>query len=469
MKYLLFVFFLILIIPSVSAWDWSGYESREIFNITNGCFGCVVNVNTSWNQSDRWVNTTDNKELAHWHDEKNTSFVYINLTANGTYNISKYVSKANTNASRSDGNTTFSFFDNFSVPNDLHQWDYVGSVSTNPQGHATVLGNNNWNQNGMKTKRGFARPIIIEFDENVSSNLVDVQYGYNTDYQANTGINFYKNGGSIEYYDYLGESAGPTRTYDTNWDLDTILVNDSLGYLWKINKTNRASYNTGTQTNFNIGITMYTGAKNFTWDNVRAYNYSSKNSTINYNRTEYAPAAPIPAASIPLPVSNCGINIIVNNTNLAPTVHPEMPGTGERTTGTLYWANESTIELFVFSHGVAVNDTAEIHLSINGTLVADTSGRPLGAAEQSNKTIIAMIPKGANYSVVFLNTHHYEWREYKLDLDISGCNYPDNNNSLNSVIQGISIGIAFLFGLIVAVVICKKCLEDHVKKYHKGK
>lgn len=106
------------------------------------------------------------------------------------------------------------------------------------------------------------------------------------------------------------------------------------------------------------------------------------------------------------------LEIVVNNTNLAPSVAGHPPGTGERVNGVTYWANDSPIEVFVFAHASTPGATAEIHLFINGTKVADTSGRPLGAAEESNKTIIAMIPKGANYSFEFNNAHHYEWREY---------------------------------------------------------
>ena len=51
--------------------------------------------------------------------------------------------------------------------------------------------------------------------------------------------------------------------------------------------------------------------------------------------------------------------IAVNNTNLAPTVAGHPPGTGERVSGTTYWANNSPIEIFVFAHAQAVGDNAE--------------------------------------------------------------------------------------------------------------
>jgi len=111
--------------------------------------------------------------------------------------------------------------------------------------------------------------------------------------------------------------------------------------------------------------------------------------------------------------------IEINNTNLAPTVAGEMNGTGERVAGTTYYANETPIELFVWGHAQSVGATAELHLFINGTKVADTSGRPIGVAEQSNKTITAIIPRYASYMIEATNTHHYEWREYRI---ISGQN-----------------------------------------------
>lgn len=131
------------------------------------------------------------------------------------------------------------------------------------------------------------------------------------------------------------------------------------------------------------------------------------------------------------------LEIVVNNTNLAPSVAGHPPGTGERVSGVTYWANDSPIEVFVFAHASSAGATAEIHLFINGTKVADTSGRPLGAAEESNKTIIAIIPRGANYSFEFNNAHHYEWREYPV---LSGKNgtlsvnqtFITNGSSFNS-------------------------------------
>jgi len=113
-------------------------------------------------------------------------------------------------------------------------------------------------------------------------------------------------------------------------------------------------------------------------------------------------------------------DIEINNTNLAPSVPGETVGTGERVHGVTYYANETPIEIFVWGHGQNVSQTAEIHLFINGTKVADTSGRPLGASEQSNKTIVAMIPRYASYKIEANNAHHYEWREYRVIAGTNG-------------------------------------------------
>lgn len=117
-----------------------------------------------------------------------------------------------------------------------------------------------------------------------------------------------------------------------------------------------------------------------------------------------------------LPIqSTTGTQWIVNNTNLAPSFAGETPGINTRgANNTTYWANDSAIQLLVWGHAASSGQTAEIHLYINGTKVADTSGRTIGPAEESNKTIVATIPQYANYSVEVVNAHHYEWREYQI-------------------------------------------------------
>lgn len=109
-----------------------------------------------------------------------------------------------------------------------------------------------------------------------------------------------------------------------------------------------------------------------------------------------------------------GLQIVVNNTNLAPFVAGH-GGTGERIgNNTTYWNNNTPIEIFLYSHANTSGTAAEIHLFINGTKVSDTSGRALGIAEQSNRSIVAIIPQYSFYSVEFINYHHIEWYEYQI-------------------------------------------------------
>jgi len=110
-----------------------------------------------------------------------------------------------------------------------------------------------------------------------------------------------------------------------------------------------------------------------------------------------------------------GLQIIVNNTNLAPTIEPNVTGTGERISGITYYNNNSDIEIFLYSHAATVSQTSDTELWINGTMISSVSSKPVGASpEQNNKSIIAIIPRYSAYKAVFANYHHYEWREYQI-------------------------------------------------------
>ena len=138
--------------------------------------------------------------------------------------------------------------------------------------------------------------------------------------------------------------------------------------------------------------------------------------------------------------------IIVNNTNLAPTFAGETPGTGERNDSVTYYANISAIQLMVWAHATTSGQNSEIHMYINGTKVADTSGRPLGLAESSNKTIVALIPKYASYMVEFSNYHHYEWREYPI---LSGRNGTLNYYNITNITTTGGSGVSDLANLTI--------------------
>ena len=110
-----------------------------------------------------------------------------------------------------------------------------------------------------------------------------------------------------------------------------------------------------------------------------------------------------------------GLQIVVNNTNLAPTIEPNVTGTGERLSNTTYYNNNSDIEIFLYAHANSVSQTSDIELWINNTMVSSISSKPVGAApEQNNKSIVAIIPRYSAYQARFANFHHYEWREYQI-------------------------------------------------------
>lgn len=238
------------------------------------------------------------------------------------------------------------------------------------------------------------------------------------------------------------------------------LVGTPINHTWRINGTDLNINSSSLTHEFNVTNFYYI---NFTVNDTLGY-ADTKNWTVNYTQVNATPAPII----IPTPISNCGLNMIVNNTNLALTIHPEHPGTGERLLNTTYYANRSAIQLMVFAHADAVSDVAGVFMYINGTLVAPQSGRPLGAAEQAYRGVVITVPRYAYYNVSITNYHHYEWREYAITLDISGCLYPDNNDSLNNVIEGISVGLS-VAGALIAIVLCRKKRrkEDHEERNYR--
>jgi hypothetical protein len=105
--------------------------------------------------------------------------------------------------------------------------------------------------------------------------------------------------------------------------------------------------------------------------------------------------------------------VIVNNTNLAPTIDPSIPGTGERMEGNVYYANSSSIVAYFFWHTISNNDM-DANVSINGTIIWDGNLRLPGIVDDHMSATI-IIPKGANYSMLNNSAvHHYEWREYPI-------------------------------------------------------
>jgi len=110
-----------------------------------------------------------------------------------------------------------------------------------------------------------------------------------------------------------------------------------------------------------------------------------------------------------------GLQVVLNTTNLAPTIVGESNGTGERIADNrTYWSNNSNMYISIYAHANTTGDNSEIHLYINGTKYQDQSGKPIGIAEQNNKSISHIIPQHAYYSVEVHNAHHYVWFETQL-------------------------------------------------------
>ena len=99
---------------------------------------------------------------------------------------------------------------------------------------------------------------------------------------------------------------------------------------------------------------------------------------------------------------------IVNNTDLAPEY-----GTGERIGNITYYANETPLDIFIYTHN-PVPTEVDIDLYIDGVRVQDDDVRTTVVNNNRSKWI--HIPYKASYAVNLNESgglHHYEWREYK--------------------------------------------------------
>lgn len=133
--------------------------------------------------------------------------------------------------------------------------------------------------------------------------------------------------------------------------------------------------------------------------------------------------------------------VVVNNTNLGNKtaidgITPE-GGTGERNLSTLYYANNSPLEVFILAHANSVSAIIDGNFMINGSSVEHFSQRPLSSGQNAFGYITAIVPKGANYSFDLTGYHHYEWREYPI---LSG-----KNGTLSINITGNTNNFSQLF------------------------
>lgn len=120
-------------------------------------------------------------------------------------------------------------------------------------------------------------------------------------------------------------------------------------------------------------------------------------------------------------------DFVVNNTDMCNFNHTSGICNGTRQINTLYYTNESPIQIFVLAHAENIGDILSVNLSINGTVVKYYSQRPLAAGQNAYSSVDAIIPKSSNYSVDISNYHHFEWREYKMLSGANGTLKVDNN------------------------------------------
>lgn len=139
------------------------------------------------------------------------------------------------------------------------------------------------------------------------------------------------------------------------------------------------------------------------------------------------------ASSVDTDVS---FEVVINNTNLAPTAVGHPNGTGERITNELYWANSSTIEIFVYAHANSASNPLQIILNVNNITIEHSELRATGQATSTHAYVTGIIPKGSNYSVNISNAHHYEWREWAI---LSGKNGTLTINQTFINISGSSV------------------------------
>lgn len=127
------------------------------------------------------------------------------------------------------------------------------------------------------------------------------------------------------------------------------------------------------------------------------------------------------------PEENIGFIPIVNNTNLYPN---------ERTNNTIYYANDTSINLYIIFHalGNGASQTFDSNLSINGTIVLDKDFKTSsGSGFHDHWSFFTTIPKGSNYSITnSSNVFNIEWKEYPI---LTGRN---NTLSLNQTFINIT-------------------------------
>lgn len=165
LKILLLFGLLIALMPSAQAWYNNGtWETIELWDIQNPCVNCVVNITTSYNASDRWINTSTYADLPHYNYlNGSVNQVFINLTGNESQ-IGKAINNSNSYTSMSNENTTFPFA-SFSC--DLGKFTLTGTVACEGN-KLEIVGAGSWGSNGIVGTVAFKKPFELNWKGRVS-------------------------------------------------------------------------------------------------------------------------------------------------------------------------------------------------------------------------------------------------------------------------------------------------------------
>lgn len=467
-RFTLFVLLIIIFITPVhGAWWNDSYHSAYNQKISNGVRPYVLTLNitnTSGLSNTTHINLSspcsapacqdirfvlDNtSELGYWREWNSTSSeygkYYVNITGNGDvqiyYNSSNHTDGAN-------GNKTFALFDDFSDKPD------ASKLAGDRQGYPTwgiISGTWTATDGYLKTSTDQAK-----ITTNLSSPSVGRQYEFHVrnpsasgslfwmtafshvvSTPAGQGYEFYFNGfyRILENQSILSSTAHAT---DTAWHWIHITRDENGVFKLYENGSyiNTANDMSMTYQKF-FGVWQQGAALEGNIDTIREYPYVSNMPVWSSTWTYMEKTSPILPKSTIWMNNSCGFDTFVNNTDLAEN---------QRLQSNIYYSNESEILLFVWYS--SASDTANMKIFIDGQTFYDDDVIYDQTGKYGSTSII--VPKGSRYTAEIQGYSTYSWKEYPRYMNISGCVYPSENNTLNqTVINQVYPVLIILIGLI---------------------
>jgi hypothetical protein len=218
-KKIIFLLFLILFsaIPASATWKYTNYESRIIFDVTLNS-GFVFNITTPYNNSDRIVNLSDERELNHSNNQSN--LIWINasefcVSYPCTFQVAKYIQNSGLNSSLSNGNNTFPYY--------AHDLNIIGNTYNNV------------------SAQSFTKPYMLEWNITTTAYKDSVCIGFSVvgacfnsgvSWSSNAAATFertYDNPGGYFVPDFGNVGIGTQRKYKLLWGSasSTITYNNS--------------------------------------------------------------------------------------------------------------------------------------------------------------------------------------------------------------------------------------------------